>query len=494
MQSGLRGIAAPIGVGNLRYKAPLITGAIARLTDRKLRERLHVRDFGAVGDGGKDDTAAIQAGINYLKANGGGELHLDAKVYSITNLTIDGSGVALIGAVTGRIFSAGASQTGTILRARSGATTLLTVGSPSAASSTIAACRMENLVIDGNGIASKSLLVKMLTNSVFRNLVLLGSSTNQLETTCETGFAGLNYVYQCAFENICVNAGSGSAKGIVLSGEPAGASGNRTVFCMFRQIHVTHTNGTALEINDADNNSFFNLAVSRNGGGSGVGIDLIGDDADAQDLVHANLFYFCHAGPGGWRANGNKALNNWVFGLATEDGVPVAITNGAKLHYFKDDGLSNRTWALIAAFGAAATVTGTTNETTLATIPLAASTMGKNGILRVTTFWTANNSAGAKTPRVRLGGAAGTTWNPSSMSGATIAQEAVAHIINRNSESSQIGYVSGLSGLDGVAASALKTGTENTANPLDLLITGQLATGTDTLTLEAYFVESLQRE
>ena len=64
-------------------------GASGRSTQDKLRETVSVRDFGALGDGIADDTAAIQAAINATLSGAGGAILFPSGTYKITaKLTI----------------------------------------------------------------------------------------------------------------------------------------------------------------------------------------------------------------------------------------------------------------------------------------------------------------------------------------------------------------------------------------------------------------------
>lgn len=59
------------------------TGAVARTAQAKMRDVVSVKDFGAVGDGVTDDTAAIQAAADYANSIGG-TLYADSGTYKIT--------------------------------------------------------------------------------------------------------------------------------------------------------------------------------------------------------------------------------------------------------------------------------------------------------------------------------------------------------------------------------------------------------------------------
>lgn len=71
------------------------TGAVARSLGSKLSDiSVSVHDFGAVGDGATNDSAAIQAAINAVSAAGGGVLKLNKPMYRASGLILK-TGVVL---------------------------------------------------------------------------------------------------------------------------------------------------------------------------------------------------------------------------------------------------------------------------------------------------------------------------------------------------------------------------------------------------------------
>jgi len=138
----------------------------------------------------------------------------------------------------------------------------------------------------------------------------------------------------------------------------------------------------------------------------------------------------------------------------------------------------------IFSLSAPVSLTGSTSVVTLATITIPAGLMGANGKLKIYPLWSTTNNANAKTLRALFGGSTCSTMvsqsNPNN-SGLLI-------IRNTNSESAQkcsSGLVAGIGASFGSIASI----TIDTTAATTITLTGQLAVGTDTMTLEDLFVE-----
>lgn len=76
---------------------PAGTSAVARTVESKLRDVVSVKDFGAVGNGVANDTAAIQAAINAVASAGGGTVLVPKGSYICTTTITLKIGVNLVG-------------------------------------------------------------------------------------------------------------------------------------------------------------------------------------------------------------------------------------------------------------------------------------------------------------------------------------------------------------------------------------------------------------
>lgn len=142
--------------------------------------------------------------------------------------------------------------------------------------------------------------------------------------------------------------------------------------------------------------------------------------------------------------------------------------------------------------GANQVVPADTNEATLATVTIPANTMGPTGQLRIWTMWQVTGSTNNKVVRVYFGnGLSGTKYLELTLVGATIVFDAtVTQIFNQGVTNSQVGSPSATppAGL-GAGTGAVITSSVDTTVVQTITITGQKATGGETLKLVGYTVE-----
>ncbi|NLZ42851.1 MAG: hypothetical protein GX886_16645, partial [Comamonadaceae bacterium] len=121
------------------------TGAVVRTAQDKMREWVSVKDFGAVGDGVTDDTAAIQAAIDSVV---GGTVHFPVGTFLISAPIQLRRGVMLQGA--GPFDTSANASTKILLKSGSNCAMLQTPAAALGQAEATHYMALENLIFDGN--------------------------------------------------------------------------------------------------------------------------------------------------------------------------------------------------------------------------------------------------------------------------------------------------------------------------------------------------------
>jgi len=153
-------IALQLGVTDASFVEylPAGTGAVATTVQAKLRESVSVKDFGAVGDGVTDDTAAIQAALNSLE-----DIYMPIGIYIVSSGLDWSIGSRLTGAGNWSAVSSETYDDGAVTCIKyhgvGGANSYVCkIASPAVGADPSGATNMENvtctnLTIDGGGLA-----------------------------------------------------------------------------------------------------------------------------------------------------------------------------------------------------------------------------------------------------------------------------------------------------------------------------------------------------
>lgn len=152
-------------------------------------------------------------------------------------------------------------------------------------------------------------------------------------------------------------------------------------------------------------------------------------------------------------------------------------------------GLALKAPRVVAQIGVAVSHTGTTTETTLATITVPGGALGANGQLIIETLWSGTSSANNKILGVKVG--ATSLLAATVTTGSTFSHH--IRIANRNSVSSQIANTPFSTTGYGPNSNAPVSMAVNTNADWTLTITGQLGLATETVALESYQVLAYPR-
>lgn len=165
------------------------SGATARTVQSKLRDAISVKDFGAVGDGTTDDTAAFQAALVYGTSAFADVIIPDAKTYKLTaGITVDLAKTALIGN--------GAVLDFTTLTSGKAITFSASEGYPALA---IGARESGGFVVKGGNYAAATgiYIAGSISAQFTRQVLLKNISVYRFGKNYEYG----NYVYRIKFEH-----------------------------------------------------------------------------------------------------------------------------------------------------------------------------------------------------------------------------------------------------------------------------------------------------
>jgi hypothetical protein len=148
------------------------TGAVVRTVSQRLRDSMSVADFGAVGDGATDDTAAIQAAIDAASTNNGGRIWFppgfNCKISS--TLTVASENIVFEAAGWGGYHTNGSGFTYSAKLSWYGSTggTMLQFAPVEGASNPkLVGCGNQGLALDGRGVAGYGTIIKSHNGGVW---------------------------------------------------------------------------------------------------------------------------------------------------------------------------------------------------------------------------------------------------------------------------------------------------------------------------------------
>lgn len=299
------------------------TGAVTRTVASKLNDTVSVKDFGAVGNGVADDTAAIQAAINYVGSKSGGTILLPAGSYRITStLSCLYPNILFVGEGSDEPHNTGpqgAAAATKLVWAGANNGTMLNIGSVNG---------VDNIKYSGGGVrsiyfdsgctanltgASFGINLVSYNEGVFENVMFREFQTSGIRVGCITQLWDPRDPQHNRFINCWSRNYLNELGGLfLLEGDTAmysgsGSGGTYTLanvsLNQFENCGAQFYNGIAFNIKNSDHNFFINCRANRIAGTLGQAIVFQGSDqrntnelpgsiaSDAAFVARKNVFF-----------------------------------------------------------------------------------------------------------------------------------------------------------------------------------------------------------
>lgn len=494
---------------------------------------LNVLDYGAVGDGITNDTAAIQAAINAAEA-GNGSVYLPVGNYLVNDLTISSArGVEIVGERQPAYTVSGQNNGTRLTYAGSG----YAINIEESSSGFIYRVNIRNLGIWFTQAAQGGVYGLKVQESSFENIGINGDDAYIVSYGFDFDGLSITNIDDCEIQKVAIaintrfGASSASVGGVNITRNNIFDTTTAIRFGLVNSINIENnwiegfqnaflldnsspnqrteiysanicnnvllqstaglTQTRAINVGSLDNSKPIRVQLNVNGNqinmasGSATKPDYA---IDFNTSTNASIVEILAKIQDNWFLSVNNS------GIYVDSAKPIVIENGnVSRDAFYGTLLPNVTTSYsklsnvytLYQKGIGSSAPANTSENTLFTFTVPANTLGKNGMLRVTTEWTCTNNANIKTVRMRFG-AGGVVAMERVLTSASLAV-VQSKLSNRNGAASQVTYST--ANLDSSTSSEFRTSTADTAIDQTFVITGQKVTAGDTLTVETILVE-----